>query len=132
LNYLAILLSAFIYFLLGGLWYALAFTKPWMAALNFGPALKKKAEGDFPKALGAHFVSGLLTSFVLANLAKVIGIGSFVDGLELGFWAWLGFALTINGNGVMFEKRPRAVFLINTGFFLVAFVLVGGIVTVWR
>ena len=46
MNYLAILVAAAAYFLLGGLWYALAFTKPWMAALDFSPTVKAKAEDN--------------------------------------------------------------------------------------
>jgi len=52
--------------------------------------------------------------------------------MVLGFWLWLGFAFTIGLNGVMFEKRPVAVFQINNGFFLVAFSIIAGILTVWR
>ncbi len=132
LNYLAIIVSAAAYFLIGGVWYALVFTKPWMAALNFGASMKQKAEKDFPKSLATHFASGLVTSFVMANVARVMGLASFLEGMELGVWAWLGFAVTINANSFMFERRPAAVFIINSGFFLVAFGIVGGIVTAWR
>ena len=131
LNYWAILVSGVTYWIIGGVWYAAIFTKQYQAALNFNEETKKKADKDFPKALVAHFSSGLLTSFFLANFVRVTGSSSFWDGLVCGFVVWLAIAFTINFNYFMFEKKPIAWFLINIGFFLVAFTVMGGILTVW-
>lgn len=62
LNFLAILVSAVIYWILGGVWYAAVFSKSYQAALNFSEEKKSKATKEFPKALAAHFVSGLISS----------------------------------------------------------------------
>ena len=132
LNVWAILAAALVYFLLGGVWYAAVFARPWTAALAFSGEVEAQARADFPKALGVHFASGILTAFVLANLARALEPGTFAQGVVCGFWVWLGIALTLNLNSLMFEKRPKAVFLVNAGFFLVAFTIMGGILTVWR
>jgi len=131
LNYLAILVSGAIYWILGGIWYAAIFSKPYQAALNFSPEVKAQAQKDFPKALAVHFISGLISSVVLAIIVKSAGEDSFVDGMLCGLIMWLGFALTINLNYLMFEKRPTPLFLINNGFFLIAFAIIGGILAVW-
>ncbi len=135
LNFWAILVSGLVYWVLGGIWYAAVFTKPWQEALGFNAlneTEKARLQKDFPKALLAHFVSGLLTSFVMAKVVSAMGATSFVDGIIYGFWIWLAFAFTLNLNSLMFEKRPKQVFLINNGFFLIAFAVIGGILTVWR
>lgn len=135
LNFWAVLVSGLVYWVLGGIWYAAVFTKPWQEALGFNALNETEKAGlqkGFPKALLAHFVSGLLTSVVLAKVVSAMGATSFVDGIIYGFWIWLAFAFTLNLNSLMFEQRPKQVFLINNGFFLIAFAVIGGILTVWR
>ena len=131
LNYWAILVSGLTYWIIGGVWYAAIFTKQYQTVLNFDEETKKKADKDFPKALVVHFGSGLITSFFLANFVRVTGSASIWDGMFCGFIVWLAIAFTINLNYLMFEKKPTAWFLINTGFFLIAFTVMGGILTVW-
>ena len=132
LNYIAILVCAVFYFLFGGLWYALILNRPWQAGLNFPPEVKTRAEKDFPKSLAVHFVSGLLTSLVIAYIIRFVDPSGFAKGMVLGFWLWLGFAFTLGFNSFMFEKRPAQVFQINNGFFLITFSVIAGVLTVWR
>jgi hypothetical protein len=135
LNLWAILVSGAVYWILGGVWYAAVFSKPWQEAIGYNAmseVAKAKFQKDFPKALAAHFISGLITAVVLANVARAMTAPSFIDGMASGSWMWLGFALTLHLNSLMFEKRPPAVFFINAGFYLIAFAMVGGIVGVWR
>lgn len=133
LNFWAILVSGAVFWIIGGVWYAAIFSKPWQEVLGFNAldeAGKAKLQKDFPKALLVHFVSGLLTSFVMAHLTRMDN--SFVGGMITGFWMWLAFAFTIHWISLMFEKRPTQVFLINNGFYLIAFAVIGGILAVWR
>jgi len=132
INYLAVLVSAIVFFILGGLWYAALFSKPWQEGLNFSPEEKAEAEKNFPKALASHFISGLISSFVLANIVRYMEASNFIEGIVCGLWIWLGFAFTIHLISLMFEKRPLKVFLINNGFYLIAFTIMGGILAVWR
>ena len=132
LNFLAILVAALVFFVVGGVWYAAVFGKAWQNALNLNPDETAQAQQDFPKALAVWFLSGLLVSFVVANLVRVLGVTTFGAGIMVGFWAWLGFALPLNLNSLAFEKRSLHVFLINAGFYWVAFALMGGILAVWR
>ena len=132
LNYLAVLVAALVFFLVGGVWYAGVFGKPWQNALNLNPEETARAQQDFPKALAVWFLSGLIISFVLANLVNALGAVSFGSGVMVGFWTWLGFALPLNLNSLAFEKRSPHVFLINAGFYWVAFALMGGILAAWR
>lgn len=130
LNFLAILVSAVIYWILGGVWYAAIFSKAYQAALNFSEEEKVKVHKEFPKTLAAHLISGLITSLIIAGLVKELGADSFIGGMGYGALLWLAFALTINLNYLMFEKRPLPVFYINNGFFLIAFAMVGGVLAV--
>lgn len=73
LNYFAMFVAALTYWIIGGVWYAAIFTRQYQAGLNFNEEEKKKAEKDFPKALIAHFISGLITSLFLANFVRLHG-----------------------------------------------------------
>lgn len=131
LNLWAVLVSGVIYFVFGGIWYAAIFSKKYQEGLGFSPEVKAQAEKDFPKALAAHLLSGLITSFILAGVISVTASTTFISGIVTGFWMWLAFAFTINLNYLMFEKRPTSLFMLNNGFFLIAFAVMGGVLAVW-
>jgi hypothetical protein len=131
INFLAVAVSAVIYWILGGVWYAAVFTKSYQAALNFSEAEKARATKEFPKALAAHFVSGLISSLIIAMLVKGLGVSSLMGGMGYGLLLWLAFAFTTNLNYLMFERRPASLFYINNGFFLLAFVVIGGVLSAW-
>ncbi len=129
MNIWAVLVSGLVYFIFGGVWYAAVFSRQYQEGLGFNEEEKKEAEAAFPKALATHLVSGLVTAFVMAAF---ISAGSFMSGVKVGALLWLGFALTINLNYLMFERRPMTLFTLNNGFFLIAFAIMGGILAIWR
>ena len=132
LNYIAILVSGAIYWVLGGVWYAAVFSKQYQAGLNFNDEEKQKAQKAFPKALATHLLGGLITGTVIAILTRALDATSFVNGMLCGFWPWLGFVLTAQTNQLMFERRHLSLFVIDSCFYLIAFVMMGGILAVWR
>jgi hypothetical protein len=132
LNYLAILTSGALYWILGGVWYAAVFAKAYQAGLSFSEDQKKQSQKDFPKALALHFIGGLISALVIATLTRAFNATSFFSGLVCGFWPWFGFAFTIQTNLKMFERRPTSLYVLDGGFYLIAFSFMGGILAVWR
>ena len=68
-NYLAVVVAAIGYWLLGALWFAVLFTKPWMQLEHIPPeqvAAMKGAASAFPYIMS--FVLNLIIAFVLAQL----------------------------------------------------------------
>jgi len=117
--------------LLGSLWYSqILFGKQWMEAMG-----KKEDEADMHKNMwGAYsisFIGALLASFILALLVEYKLAATFLEGTILGIMAWVGFVLPFGLNGVLFESRNKKLFYINTGYYLLWFVLAGGILAVW-
>jgi len=131
-NVWATIVSGLIYFLLGGIWYAGIFGKQYQARLDLAGDRLEAAKKSFPKALGAHLINGILTAYVIGRIILAIGSTSFVNGVVVGIWLWLGFAFTINLNARMFEHRSQGIFAINSGFYLIAFALIGGLNAVWH
>ncbi|TAF63793.1 MAG: DUF1761 domain-containing protein [Cytophagales bacterium] len=126
LNWLAIIVAALSTFLIGGIWYSV-FEKPWMEANNFTQEDLKKR--NMPIVFGLSFFFSLLMSL---NLAMFIGKENIVFGTIAGFltgFGWVAFAIAIIS---LFENRPLKYILINSGYMIVAFTLMGAILGAWK
>ena len=126
LNWLAIIVAALSTFIIGGIWYSL-FEKPWMAVNNFTQENLKKRK--MPLVFGLSF----LFSFIMSmNLAMFIGKEDFAFGTIAGFMAgfgWVAFSIAIIS---LFENRPLKYVLINSGYMIVSFTLMGAILGAWK
>ncbi len=131
-NVLATLVSGAIFWIIGGLWYAAIFSKSYQTALGFNDVQKQQSKKSMPAALVMFLIAGILVAYVIGRISLVANAVTFLDGIIVGLWVWIGFALTINVNYLLFEKRPSAIFWINTSFYLIAFALIGGIMAVWK
>jgi len=130
INYLAVLLAALSTFILGGLWYSpMLFGKVWMRANNF-------CEADlqtFSKArmFGWSFVFSLVMAL---NLAMFLAgpTTSVTWGMTAGALTglgWVAMAIAIIG---VFENKSWIYILINGGYMIVAFTVMGTIIGAWR
>lgn len=130
INYVATAVSAVVLMVLGFAWYApFLFGKAWMAALGKSEE-EMRAAGPSP-ALVAALADAILTSLVLAIVFQAAG----VSGVGAGIVAALGLAIAFSGMSIIsngaFEGRPRALVLINLGYRLVAYPIVGIILSIW-
>lgn len=134
INYLAVIVSAVAYWLLGALWYSpLLFADRFIALMRWTPdhVARIQAEGSAREIVIAFAVS-LLTAYVLAHFVRITRSRTALDGAKTGFWLFVGFTLTTNLSTVLFENRPTGLYLINAGYHLVAFLLMGALLAVWR
>src|SRR5690349_398970 len=91
-NVLAVVVSAVVIFMLGGLWYSpVLFAKRWVA-------LQGKSMDDM-RAMGAKpvmyvevFICGLVTAWVLAVVIAHYGATTLAGGALVGALCWVGFA----------------------------------------
>jgi hypothetical protein len=129
LNILAILVAAVSSFVIGGMWYSPAmFGKAWMVESGL-------TEEDMQKSHpGKVFGFALLASLVIAfNMAMFLGpertlfTGTFY-GFLTGF-GWVAMAMGIND---LFEQRSFKLYLINAGYHVVAFTVIGAIIGAWH
>lgn len=129
-NYLAVVVSALSTFLVGGLWYSpLLFARPWMKLNGFSDQDLKR--GNQARIFAGSFVLALVASL---NLAFFLADGKpdLAWGLAAGGLAGIGWVATSFGTNYLFERRPFRLFLINAGYHAVTFVLMGGILGVWK
>jgi hypothetical protein len=138
INYLAVLVLAVIFFIIGGLWYSpVMFANPWIKAMGFSDEKLKemKEKGPGAKPFIISFIGGLVMAFITAYMVdfmKVVfgdsGMSNLAIGLTAGFWLWLGYIATYSLNAVSYEGKSWTFYFINTG---VGLMIMGGLNGVW-
>ncbi len=133
-NYLAVLVSGVVIFLLGGLWYSPAlFAKRWIA-LQGKTEEQMKAEAanaNMPIMYLSAFVASLLTAWVMAIILARYSPSAMV-GAHIAFFCWLGFAGATSYTTQLFSGRSKQLWLIDSAYNLVSFLIAGAILSVWR
>ena len=134
-NLLSVLGAAIATMVIGFLWYSpFLFGKPWMVAMNYDPNDKAKIAEMQKKAgplYGISFLASLLTAFILGKIIYNLTIDTALYGMKHGFAVWLGFVMTVQLTDKLFGNRPMNLFLINTGYQLVSYVVMGAILGKW-
>lgn len=132
-NYLAVLVAAILNMLIGALWYSPSlFGKSWMALIGMKPEDVQKRAGGMQTVYLLTFVASFVMAYALARVLWYAKIDSIGGGIMIGLLAWVGFVATTHGVNYLFEGKPFRLFSINTGYPLVALVLMGALLTVWR
>ncbi len=127
-NYWAVLVAALSAFLIGGVWYSPAlFLKAWERANDTKDGMK------VPNPIltfGGSFVLALIIAFGL-----VLFLGAERDGMmgaTAGFMAGAFYVAAAFGITYLFESRRLSLFLINAGYHVVTFTLMGFILGIWK
>ena len=130
-NFWAVIGSAIAAMVIGFLWYSpLLFAKPWMIAMGYDPTDKARIAEMQKKAApmyGISFLCSLLTAFVLGKIIFHLAISTCLYGMKVGLAVWAAFVMTTQLTDKMFGNRPMKLFLINTGYQLVCYLVMGAI-----
>ncbi|MDQ6871607.1 MAG: DUF1761 domain-containing protein [Gemmatimonadota bacterium] len=137
-NWLAVFVAAVVMFILGGLWYSpVLFVKKWVA-LQGKTEEQMRAEAasaNMPLMYISAFVCSLITAIVMAHIlvhmAAIMPTGA-VHGAFFGFMAWLGFVAPTTYATAMFSGKPKQLWLIDSTYYLVSFMVAGLILAAWR
>jgi surface polysaccharide O-acyltransferase-like enzyme len=135
-NLLAVLACAVAGMVAGFLWYSpMLFANPWMKLMGYDPNDKAKI-AEMQKSAGPSyamsFIASLLSAFVLGKIIAVSGETNAIDGLKIGLVVWLGFVTTVQLTNALFSRQPNKLYMINTGYQLVCYVVMGAILGTWR
>lgn len=122
INPLAVLAAAAATFVIGGLWYSVLFAKPWQKATGL-------SNDELRSGVVRVFVGSALLALVMAaSLAAFIGSGGAVFGLLAGLAAGITWVAAAFGINYLFERRSVRLWLINAGYNVVTFGVMGVIV----
>ena len=121
INYPAVIVAAIIHFILGGLWYGLIFANTFLRIVEWTPEQQAQivAQTNWTQYLMA-FVCSFVLVYILAHFVQYTKATSALDGMQTGFWLWLGFVATTQLATVIFEQRKLGLYLLNVGYQLTA------------
>jgi len=131
-NYLAVLVCGIVIFILGGLWYSVIFKKSWIALMGIPEEKMKEGSGAMPVLFLLAFLCGLVISYIMAIVINHFAPFSPMRGAMVGTMMWAGFAGPTSFATAIFSMTKKPLWLINTCYNLVCFIVVGIILSVWR
>ena len=131
INYVAVIVAALVHFMIGGLWYGLIFANIFVDIVGREQLEQMVADSHWSQYLIA-FISSLVLVYILAHFVQFTGSKTAGGGLQTAFWLWLGFVATTQLSGVIFEQRKLGLYLLNIGYQLVACLICGAILAVWK
>jgi hypothetical protein len=128
INWLSVLVAALLAFGIGGLWYSpVLFSKVWQKELKLSDEEIKNA--SMPLVFGTSFVLNFIAAVMLDLF---IGKEStLLSGIQAGLLvsiAWIATALGIN---YLFARKSLKLFLIDAGYFVTFFVVMGAVLGAW-
>jgi hypothetical protein len=131
-NYLAVLVSGVVIFLLGGLWYSVLFKKPWIRLMGIPEEKMKEGSGAMPFLFLMAFLCGLLTAYIEAIVINHFPPPTLARGVFVGTLMWVGFAAPTSFATAIFSMTKKPLWFINSAYNWVSFVAAGMILSVWR
>lgn len=133
---LPVFVAALATMVVGFIWYSpMLFAKPWTILMGYDPNDKAKMDEmrkGAGKTYGLAFLASLASAFVLAKIIDVTTVNSALYGMKVGFAVWLGFVTTVQLTGALFGRQPSKLYVINTGYQLVCYLVMGAILAVWQ
>lgn len=74
-------------------------------------------------------IDSLIIAYFIGVFQFVAAITTVLDGMFLGVCLWLGFVVTTQISSVIWGNTPFRLFLIDTGYKLLSFVVMAGIIS---
>jgi hypothetical protein len=127
LNWLAIVVAALAGYFPGAIWYSpIGFLKPWARELGVNLDIK-------PKGAGLKIAIGIIPALVAAiALALVLGPHPTLhEALARAAVVAIGFIATSFAIQYLYEQRSPGFWLINSGYHLLQFVIMGLVLSLW-
>lgn len=136
INYWAVLVCGIVAMILGFIWYGVLFGKKWMEVIG-ATEMDMIARKEMQRKAGPlYLIQFILVLFQAYVLTHYIQGWSEVSGPEGALWIWAAFIMPIVAAGSMWNNDSRKVawsrFLIQSGYYLILFVIFGLILGYWQ
>ena len=126
LNWLAVIVAAVAYWVLGAIWYNDAvFGKQWKAATG-----KDMGQPNATQIVG-NLVLWFIAALALGLIAKSIGADNVGDGIVLGLVVSFGFIGTNRITQQLYEGGKVPLMKVNAPYTLLGFTIMGIILSTW-
>jgi Na+/proline symporter len=103
---------------------------------NLGAAEQEQMKKEVGPYFGIMFAGTLVGAFVFSLFVRWLNAYTVFQGMQVGFWAWLGFIFPVSLGTALFSGKEKglvwSLFLVQTGHSLVGMLLMGAILGGWR
>src|SRR4051794_36752332 len=124
-NWGALAIAVIVKQAIGAFWYSRAgFGRKWSALTGVGA---DEMRARLPRALPIEVAAAAIIAFVLVHAVRYAGAYGALSGGAVGLMSWLGFVAAVGLNGVLYARRPFALYAIDMGYWLVALTVMGAI-----
>jgi Protein of unknown function (DUF1761) len=137
INIITILVSMLVCFFIQMIWYTAIFAKPWMKEMGYDPNMKPDRK-SMMKGMLLTFIGTFLFSWVLAFylagwkfIPGATEMTTLATALNSAISVWAGFFVPVHLSRVVWEKHSWKLFFINSGYHLVAAMVVSFILSYW-
>jgi len=129
INWLSVIVAALVAFAIGGFWYSpMLFGDVWAKELDLSDQDIKNA--NMPLIYGLAFVLSLIgASFLDVFIGRK---ATLFSGLITGLIVAVAWVSTSFGINYLFSRKSFKLFLIDAGYFLVFFPVIGAILGLWK
>src|SRR2546423_5604874 len=135
-GFLPILVSAIAMFIIGGLWYSpMLFAHAWVKAMGLDPNDKARMDAMKKGAGAAYlqtFLLGVATSYIFWRLFHSLRVPTAPHGALVAVAICLATVVASKYTQKLFGQGNMNLFLIDSGYQLVSFAVMGAILGVWR
>lgn len=129
MNALAIIVAALLYFFIGSVWYSpVLFAQAWLRETG-----KPKEElNPNPFLYILIFILTVIAAFAMACVFGIAGLTGLVQGLFAGLMSGLALAAATAITMMFNDYRRYKLFLINVGYHVVSFTVMGALLGLWQ
>lgn len=135
INWIAVVVAAIAFFVLGAIWYGPVFGKTWQKGVGLSDEELKSA--NMGKLFGSAFVFALIITVGMAIF--FFGFGTDPEnpmdatmGAMYGLMTGIFFILPSTCMNYLFARKSASLMLIDSGYHIVAYTLVGIILGAWH
>lgn len=133
INWLALIAAAVSTFVVGSVWYnPNVFGKAWMHSV--GMTEEKAKEGNLPLIFGIGLVMAFIAAFFISYIVNHGGeeFQTFKHGALHGSMLGVLVAMPIVVTNALYEQKSFKYMLINMGYWICCFTIMGGILSAWH
>jgi hypothetical protein len=125
INHLAVWVAAIAYYVFGAAWFT-AFTGIWQSLLG-------KTMAASPTVFITSFVLGLILAYATAiAITRRPEDQTVAQGVSFALFMGIALYATQTLNAALYSGQPLLLWLINTGYVVIGFVVIGAIVGAWK
>lgn len=130
INIVAVLASAVVAFIVGGLWYSpMLFGKAYLSLRGVDPSAVSQSATSATEIVG-EFVRWLVIIVILARVMALLALGDLPSALAFGAGVWVVIYAALAGS-VLHEGYPWRVYAIHAGDGLVKIAAITTILGLW-